>query len=130
MAFILQQKTGARAYLVANGQDHKQITLPLRVVNGLKNFNTGNLRHDRNTDKKFIKVLLVACIGVVKVKANQMDPLTIDFIKGNLNYSNICIKLKLTHSPINFISTDLFTIRCDERSIDYEEIVRSSCMEL
>lgn len=83
MFFAIKPETGARAYVVSDGKRYAQVTLPVRIVNGLKNLNTGSLRAKPNYDNKFVKVLLIACIGKAKINENKMDPLIVDFIRGN-----------------------------------------------
>lgn len=113
-----------------SSQEEKQITLALRVVNGLKKFNSGILRSDVNCDKKFVKVLLVSCIGIMKIAQKELDPLVIDFIKGTLRHLCMFIfEFKfLIHSHIYL--PDLFVIRVENRSNDFQQVLESSCDDL
>lgn len=80
---FLQVNTGSRAYILSDGEERKQVTLPLRIVNGLSALNTGTLRLSIQNDKKFMKMLLISCVGLGKITENQIDDLAMNFIKGN-----------------------------------------------
>lgn len=129
--FFLQQNTGARAYIVSRGTEWKQVTLSTRIVNGLSSFNTGCFRYDATYDEKFIKVLLVTCIGVANIKNHQLNPLVIDFIKGEFEY--IRFYLDLSCWIMIFLSTDLFDIRIQSRKVkifDFETLLKKSCADI
>lgn len=71
----LLQEEGDRAFIVSRGHEWKQLCLTKRVVKGLTAFNTDGFRNSIDYDKKFIKVLLVACIGITEIQTGHLDPL-------------------------------------------------------
>lgn len=79
--FDTDKVTGARAYDMSNGQ---KVSLSLRIMNSLKNFNVCASLNSAQYDNKFVKILLVALFGMTKIKAKHMDEAIIGFIKGNL----------------------------------------------
>lgn len=83
-----QNEAGDRSYIVSEGSVWKPVTLTQRIVKGLKLLNMESSRHDAAYDKKFLKVLIVGIIGLTQVKANNMDSLKVDFIKGLLTNDN------------------------------------------
>ncbi|XP_055315745.1 uncharacterized protein LOC129575768 [Sitodiplosis mosellana] len=102
---------GDRAYIVYMGGKWKQLSMPIRVVKGLKGFNMGGFRSSVDYDKKFVKVLLVACNGIDKSKNSILDPFVGEFIH------------------------DLFRIRCEgevenDRMKSLHELIKVCCDEL
>lgn len=79
--FDVDGATGARAYVLSNG---RKVSLPLRIINALKNFNVCASLNCSQYDNKFVKILLVALFGMAIIKAKRMDGAVIDFVKGNL----------------------------------------------
>lgn len=80
---------GDRSYIESKGFIWTPITLTDRIVKGLVVFNTGSVRTSPAYDRKFIKVLIVATIGVNNLKSGEIDPLKVSFIEGkNLDYDD------------------------------------------
>lgn len=71
--FIFEKGNGDRAYLVQTKDDSKEVQLASRVVNGLKELNSGDKRANPVLDKAFIKILLVSWIGIQKIKDHGLD---------------------------------------------------------
>lgn len=71
--------------MVAIGYDWKPFCLTNRVVKGLTAFNTDGFRNSTDYDKKFVKVLLVSCIGTTKIQSGQSDPFAIEFIQSKIS---------------------------------------------
>lgn len=83
MPFAVNDKFD-RSYIASFDSDWKEITLPCRIVRGLITFNTPENRDKIEIDSKFIKVLIVACFGMKKVRAETSDPISKAFVKGNI----------------------------------------------
>lgn len=62
----------------------KAINISARVINGLKVLNGGLFKKSVSVDRRFIKALLVCCIGQANIAADILDPIVVAFIKGNL----------------------------------------------
>lgn len=88
MPFALNA-AGDRSYILSQGSVWKPVTLTNRIVKGLIAFNTGSFRDSIRYDEKFIKVLIVACIGIDGIRAQENDPIKIDFIKGMITISSL-----------------------------------------
>lgn len=58
------------------------MNLTNRVVKGLTYLNSEGFRDAIPYDKKFIKALLVACIGIEKIIRKEFDALAMEFIQG------------------------------------------------
>lgn len=71
-----------RSYIQSQGNSWTPITLTNRIIKGLAAFNVGSLRTSPSYDRKFIKVLIVATIGVDNLKSGKIDPLKVSFIEG------------------------------------------------
>lgn len=84
MCFHFQGK-GDRAYIVSSGSNFQQVNLTQRVVAGLIGFNAIGFRDALAYDVKFIKVLLVACIGRRNIENGKLNSLAVKFIKGNFS---------------------------------------------
>lgn len=97
-------------------KEWKQITLPKRIIAALTTFNTGWFLYDGSYDEKFIKILLLACIGIANVKKNLLNALDVEFIKGELKHL-------LQYSFVVLI--DLFVIKLQIYSTFVLESVRS-----
>lgn len=110
----------------------KQITLPKRVVIGLRSFNSGGSRDNIAYDEKFIKVLLVVCIGVDRICLKQKDPIEINFIKGSkrtsLKYNTfkylfysfqICLLFVVTTNASNSLTN--LSIRASKSSLKLQK---------
>lgn len=76
------QDKGDRYYIVSVGQTFTQVSLCKRVVEGLAQFNSSGFKYSPTYDMKFVKVLLIACIGRQKISVKELDPLSMGFIKG------------------------------------------------
>lgn len=102
------------------------------MIKGLKRFNMDGFRSSVEYDRKFIKVLLVACIGIASVCFGQMDPFAIEFIKGKTSSKNEA-KNESFHILFFFLFSDLFVIRCDGDDVRigrFEETMKRCCDEL
>lgn len=125
--FFLLQDKGDRAYIVTRGTAWKQLCLNARVVKGLKGFNMEGFRDSTEYDKKFIKVLLVAFIGVANIQNGQFDAFAIEFIKGKFT-----VQAKYSHIlcyEIFFL--DLFSIRSGGNRIEgFDNMLHGCCDEL
>lgn len=82
-------------------------------------------RDSTEYDKKFIKVLLVALIGVANIQNEQLEPFAIEFMKGKLT-----VYVKYSHfSCFNFFFLDLFTIRSGGNRIEGFDTILNSCSD-
>lgn len=61
----------------------KVMNLSSRVVNGLRIFNGDSFKDVISIDRKFVKALLVCCIGGKEIAQNTLDPIAVSFIRGN-----------------------------------------------
>ncbi|XP_055300552.1 uncharacterized protein LOC129567536 [Sitodiplosis mosellana] len=73
---------GDRAYLVTTKQGSKEVQLASRIVNGLKQLNSGDKRESRQFDKAYITALIVGIIGIQQVKDHGVDKDVLKFIKS------------------------------------------------
>lgn len=64
------------------GNRFKEVYLPVRVVNGLKDLNGDDKRDNVSKDKMFVKALLVGLFGVKAIKDGDVDKYVVRFIKG------------------------------------------------
>lgn len=88
-----QQDDGDRAYIAVHNKNMKVMNLSSRVVNGLKVFNGDSFRHVASIDRKFVKALLVCCIGVKEINQDILDPIAVSFIRGNGFDHNVKFKI-------------------------------------
>lgn len=68
------------------GDRFEEITLSVRVVNGLKYLNGNDKRDNVSKDKTFVKALFVGVFGVKAIKDGGVDKYIVRFIKGELKY--------------------------------------------
>lgn len=61
----------------------KVMNLSSRVVHGLKLFNGNSFKDVISIDRKFVKALLVCCIGGKEIAQDTLDPIAVSFIRGN-----------------------------------------------
>lgn len=74
---------GSRSYIASRDGKWVPISLPKKVVDGLIAYNTGGFRNFIQCDKKFVKILMVTCIGMHTIQSKApYDPLKMEFIKG------------------------------------------------
>lgn len=66
------------------GDRFEEITLSVRVVNGLKDLNGNDKRDNVSKDKTFVKALLVGVFGVKAIKDGHVNKYVVRFIKGEL----------------------------------------------
>lgn len=65
----------------------KLVTISKVVVEGLLKWNTSEFISSHSHDRRFLKALLVACLGKVNIENNIINDITLDFVKGELkNY--------------------------------------------
>lgn len=80
------QEDGDRGYIETLGDEMKVINLSARVVNGLTQLNGERFRNLAIIDHKFIKALLICCVGTKNLFEDNLDAISVAFIKGNALY--------------------------------------------
>lgn len=82
ISFLKNQGNGDRAYMIETAHGSSEVQLASRVVNGLKELNSGEKRKNQQFDKAFVKALMVSLIGIKKIKDGEVDKDVLNLIKS------------------------------------------------
>lgn len=63
----------------------KLVTITKMVVEGLIKWNTSGFIELPEYDRRFLKALLVACIGKKNIQSGEMNEVGLTFVKGEYN---------------------------------------------
>lgn len=93
----------------------KAVTITKKVVDGLFKWNTDGFLPSDDYDRRFIKALIIACIGRKNVMENKMDEVALEFVKGKFAGFKPRLDIYLTTIYI-LLTKDLFKKRLTKGS--------------
>lgn len=81
MPQLLQEK-GDRAYIASSDVGMKTVTITKKAIDGLIKWNAEGFVSDPQYDRRFVKTLLIACIGQRNIAEGNYNATVTGFMKG------------------------------------------------